>query len=191
MNVRVQGIIGWLVVVGLFAAAAFLFFSRLGPSGHVSGLAEQSVTGRIRVGAAAPNVRFVGLNGQEMTITQYKGHPLWLNFFATWCVPCKSEMPQIQRYYDKNKSKGLIVLGIDQQEEAHTVKAFAQGLKLKLPLFLDGGDGTLAYDVSSIPKSVFVDKEGVVREIYVGQMTKAAMREALAKILGDGIIEPD
>lgn len=141
-----------------------------------------------RVGNKAPNVHLLRLDRTKTTLAAYLGRPLWLNFFATWCGPCKVEMPEIQKLYLRYKSRGLLVLGLDQEEDAQTVSAFAKRFGLTFPLLIDQGEGTLAYHVAAIPESVFIDSRGMVVDIYRGQMTPEAMKREMAKLLGQNAI---
>lgn len=166
--------LSWLIVVALFVAAGYIFVRWDLP--------------RMRqpaspVGQKARNVHLVRLDGSGTTLAAYAGHPLWLNFFATWCGPCKVELPEIQKRYLANRSRGLIVLGIDQEEQAPIVADFVRRMGLSFPILIDKGEGTLTYHVSAIPMSVFIDGGGAIRDRHLGQMLGRQMDEALKKIL--------
>ena len=131
-----------------------------------------------KVGSTAPDFVF---NGVDESTSQFgslgatKGHPVWVNFFATWCPPCKAEMPEIERRYKAHRSDGFLVVGADMQESADLVRKFSLKYKLTFPLVIDAGSGASAYQVNAIPTSIFIDQSGVVRAIVRGQMSPAEM----------------
>lgn len=110
-------------------------------------------------------------------------HPLVLNFFATWCVPCKAELPLLQRRYLEMRRKGLLVVGVDQEEDATEVSAFVRRFGVTFPVVVDKGDGTLTYDIHAIPTSIFIDSSGIVRAIHVGELSASSLDADVAKIL--------
>jgi thiol-disulfide isomerase/thioredoxin len=117
-------------------------------------------------------------------LRSYAGHPLWVNFFATWCVPCKAELPEIERRYKTYNGVGLVVLGIDQQESSYAVSAFAKSYGVTYPLAIDQGAAASLFSVHLLPLSMFVDVTGTIRLIRIGQMQPDAMDAALETILG-------
>lgn len=173
---------GWTIVVALFALALVAFQHRLSVAEDQGGSLR---SGAATVGAAAPDFHFIPValpSAKPVTLSSIEGHPLWLNFFATWCTPCKAEMPEIEQRYVKHKKDGLRVLGVDQQELVAAVREFGRARGLTFPLAVDPGEGALMYDISAIPTSVFVDTGGTVRAIYRGQMSAGEMDSALRTI---------
>jgi peroxiredoxin len=132
----------------------------------------------------ALQVAVTTLDGSRILLKHYAGHPLWVNFFATWCPPCLIELPDIERRYLLNKEKDLIVIGIDQQEDATTVMRFVQAQHLTFPIVTDT-DGSVAesFHLQTLPSSIFIDANGTVRENHSGQIMPQDMDTALAKIL--------
>ena len=118
-----------------------------------------------------------------MPLNAYRGRPLWVNFFATWCPPCKDELPQIERRYEDKRPAGLLVLGIDQQEEPKVVRPFIKRFGLSYPVLIDSSRPPNAYVLQALPTSVFIDRFGIVRYIQIGEMTPPMMDKALASIL--------
>lgn len=177
--------IGWAAALFLFVLAAFIFGHRLQIA---RGAGQASRSGYAAVGSSAPDFRFVGVDArftQIGSLSATRGRPVWVNFFATWCPPCKAEMPEIERRSLAHQNDGFLVVGADQQETADLVHKFARDYGLTFPLVIDSGDGTLAYGVSAIPTSVFIDASGTVRGIYRGQMSAAQMDAAVQMIHND------
>ena len=163
------------------AIAAILVFKN-GMVG-VNEVRRPQSSGKVMVGGALPDLALRSLTGSTVGLRAYAGHPVWVNFFATWCEPCKAELPQIEQRYKTRKADGLVVYGVDQQEQAIAVKSFTAHFGVTYPIAIDPGTAALAFDIHTIPLSVFVDSTGIVRYISVGQMQPAEMDAALKTIL--------
>lgn len=173
----------WIIPIILFAIAAVIFVTSLQKNAAVPLTGDQS-TGRAHVGSAAPEVNLVAMDGKHLSFERYRGKPVWVNFFATWCPPCKEELPEIERRFQSEHARGLVVLGVDQQEKAAQVKPFIARFGLRYPVVIDeSGQGAITYDLIALPTSVFIDRAGVVRFIQIGEMSPLLMDVALKKIL--------
>jgi peroxiredoxin len=173
---------GWIIVAALFVIAAAIFATSFQRAVSVPTGGDQ-ISGRARVGSIAPDVDLITLDGKRVSIASYRGKPLWVNFFATWCPPCKEELPEIERRYQNEKSRGLVVLGVDQQETPALIKPFIARFRLGYPVVIDAGQGAMTYDLGALPTSIFVDRAGIVRFIEIGEMTPPLMDRALSTIL--------
>ncbi|HEY5095416.1 MAG TPA: TlpA disulfide reductase family protein [Candidatus Eremiobacteraceae bacterium] len=173
---------GWIIAAALFAIAAVIFVTSLQRPAAVP-LTGNQTSGSARVGMAAPDVDLVGLDGRHVSFAAYRGKPVWVNFFATWCPPCKEELPEIEKRYQLSHARGLVVLGVDQQETPALIKPFIARFGLRYPVLIDNGQGAITYDLIALPTSVFIDRNGVVRFIQLGEMSPLLMDTALAKIL--------
>jgi thiol-disulfide isomerase/thioredoxin len=172
--------LGWAAVVLLFCLAWLLF--QQGMSG-VHSFDEPAALGKAAVDKPLPNGSLTLTNGTATTLHAYVGHPLWINFFETWCPPCKAEVPDIERRFEADKSKGLVVLGVDIEETPKAAQTFSRLYKTTYPMAIDDGRTADEFDVQTIPVSVFVDARGEIRLIRVGQLDPTAMDAALAKIM--------
>ena len=123
----------------------------------------------VYAGAIAPDFSVTASDGSAQSLAALKGKVVLVNFWATWCVPCRQEMPAIQAAYDAHKDEGFTVVGIDEREGSDDVTSYARELNLHFPLFLDG-DGKVGrqYRVFGLPTSVFVGRDGVIREVVIG-----------------------
>lgn len=175
--------LAWIAIVLLFVLAWLLY--RHGMARVSDVIAPQS-SGSVAVDKSLPDAPLWRPDGGRTTLRAYVGHPLWINFFATWCVPCKAEIPEIERRYDADQGAGLIVFGIDQQESAAAVTAFAKHFGITYPVAIDTGNAASIFDLRTIPLSVFVDASGTIRSIRIGQMQPDAMDAALRTILPAG-----
>jgi len=140
-----------------------------------------------QVGKLAPDFKLPSLDGQTALLRDFRGKTVLLNFWATWCPPCRAEMPFIQQMFeDKNwAEKGLVIIAVDIGESPATVRGFAESFKLSFLVLLDrNGDAAEKYNVRGIPATFFIDKEGIIREIKIGAFTsKAEIEKVLSKII--------
>lgn len=123
-----------------------------------------------KVGSRAPDFELVDLNtGQPVTLSSLKGKPVWINFWATWCPPCKEEMPIMQKLYDEYKDKGLVILGVDVQEKESDVSPYIKEGGYSWTFVIDTtGKITDSYYVGGLPSHYFVDKDGTIQAIIIG-----------------------
>ena len=131
----------------------------------------------------AANFTLPDLAGNNVSLSDFKGKPVYINFFATWCPPCRGEMPDIEKMYQKYKDRGLVVLAIDLNEDKATVQSFISQAGYTFKVLLDQNGVTSSdYNTSSIPVSVFVDKNGGIIATRVGSLTEAEMEGYIAKL---------
>jgi len=138
------------------------------------------------LGKPAPDFQFGGQDEQPVSLSDLKGSPVLLNFWATWCGPCRGEMPYLQQIYEKWQTMGLVLLAINIGESSSDVEEFMQSQGLSLPVLLDG-DGAIAaqYGIEYIPATFFIDTEGIVQEVREGAFQSTAeIEESLLKLTG-------
>lgn len=128
------------------------------------------------VGAVAPDFSLQSVDGVEASLSDYRGEVVLLNFWATWCAPCRLEMPAFQQRYRELAPEGLQVLAVNFDESEEEVRAFQQELDLSFPLLLDpGGMVQRIYRVLGYPTTYLVDRDGVIQAIHVGIMSEAQL----------------
>jgi thiol-disulfide isomerase/thioredoxin len=156
------------VIIGLLAGV--LILTGLDPS-WLSFSADNDQLARPaapEIDSPAPEFTLPSLSGESISLKDYQGRAVLLNFWATWCLPCRAEMPLLQRYSDQSGDK-LVILAINNLESREQVDAFAKELGLVLPVALDQ-DGAVAnlYRVRGLPTSVFIDQDGKIRYHHIG-----------------------
>lgn len=140
----------------------------------------------IAVGEKAPNFTTRNLEGVEISLKDYKGQPVLINFWGAWCPPCTIEMPDIVERAKKYSGE-LSVLAVNYGDDLNTVREFTNDMNLPFSPLLDlSGDIQDLYLIDGYPTSIFVDEKGVIQKIYVGYLSAKAMDAYLALIgIGD------
>jgi len=139
----------------------------------------------VEVGKKAADFEVELLTGEKVKLSDYFGKPIFLNFWATWCGPCVSEMPDIEKI-KKEYGDNLVVLLVNGGEEKEDVEFFVNRMKYTSLVGLDKtGEILTKYDSMYIPLSVFIDKDGIIRERKVGAMTEEAMRKIIEKLVNN------
>jgi len=139
------------------------------------------------VGKLAPDFKLQSLDGQTVSLGDFRGKPVLLNFWASWCGPCRFEMPFIQEIYEDKEwsEKGLVILTIDIGENPSVVKEFVENFGLSFTVLLDTNqDVALEYNIRAIPTTFFIDKDGIIQDIKVGAFSsKTEIEKRLVKII--------
>ncbi len=133
-------------------------------------------------GRAAPNFALRTPAGEVLQLDSYRGSYVLINFWASWCGPCRGETPDLQSLYERAGQRSLVILGVNQQEEAATAGAFAAEFGVTYPIVLDrAGEVSNAYRVGrGLPVTFLVSPEGVVLKVYPGRITAGDL-EALER----------
>jgi cytochrome c biogenesis protein CcmG/thiol:disulfide interchange protein DsbE len=136
-----------------------------------------------KIGSPSQDFTATTVDGKQVSLSSYKGHPVWLTFGASWCAACVAEAPDIEAAYQKFKPKGVVVLSIFISEDALTVKDYADRVGLTYPKIADPDTRIAsAYRVYGIPAHFFIDASGVLRSIKTGGQSPEQMDAALAGI---------
>jgi len=138
-----------------------------------------------QVGNQAPDFQLQNLDGQTVSLGDLRDKPVLINFWATWCPPCRSEMPYIQEIYEEWSDKGLVVLAINIGESSSKAEGFMQSYNLSFTVLLDTKqDVAQKYNIQYIPTTFFIDKDGIIQDKMIGAFqNKAQIEKSLSKII--------
>jgi len=150
----------------------------------MAGCSPTSAQG-VEVGNLAPDFQLQNLDGQTVSLGNLQGKPVLINFWATWCPPCRSEMPYIQEIYEAWADKELVVLAINIGESSSKAEEFRQSYNLSFTVLLDTKqDVAQRYNITGIPTTFFIDKDGIIQDKVIGAFqNKTQIENRLSKIM--------
>lgn len=159
-----------------------------GPFGG-KGYADVTLTGDVsgpapRAGMVAPDFGTVTVDGEAVNLADYAGKPVWLTFGASWCVECRAEAPELQATYERYAGRGLVVLGVFIDEDAQSVRDYANRVGLTFTMVADPTTRIASrYRTLGVPTHFFINPDGVIEEVRLGGLPEAAMAELVEGIL--------
>lgn len=134
------------------------------------------------VGRPAPDFSLRDIDGNTVRLRHLRGQVVFLNFWATWCPPCREEMPEIEIIHQRYKDAGVVVIGVDLDETVAEVREYTEAGGFTWTFVIDTtGEVARDYRVDVIPTSFFIDGEGTIRSIAIGAMSEQQIEEKLAK----------
>lgn len=154
-----------------------------------TGTPSSTLGGAIQVGRPAPNFTLEDLRGEPRSLSDYLGKAVVINFWTTWCPPCREEMPALQSAYDKFSDEGFVVLAINvtQDDRPELIPPYLDELGLTFPVLLDssGLASVSLYRVIGLPTSLFVGQDGIIREIFIGAIPLDLLEAKVQSLLAE------
>ncbi|HEU4758834.1 MAG TPA: redoxin domain-containing protein [Dehalococcoidia bacterium] len=183
--------IGATLAVGAVIVGLVWFFDRPGAATSQAVTLTSAPSGPApHVGREAPDFEVRGLDGQTYHLSDFRGRPVWLTFWATWCPPCRAENPDIQEVYEANSDRGLVILALSIGESTETVRGYVQRTGLTYTIGLDQSTAVAArYRIVGIPTHFFVDADGIIRDWRIGSMSKKTMEKKVEGIMSPAGVE--
>jgi len=137
----------------------------------------------IRVGSPVPDFTLPGLDGSDIRLSDYRGRIVLVNFWASWCSPCRAEMPEIEHVYRTYRDAGFLAIGVNQLEPAPQVRAFIEEHQLTWIFALDQ-DGAVSqrWGVFGIPQSYLIDREGNIVKSWLGVLSRQELEQELRRL---------
>jgi thiol-disulfide isomerase/thioredoxin len=135
------------------------------------------------VNLRAPAFALDTLAASRVATDQLRGSVVLVNFWATWCVPCRSEMPAIQAAYDAHRNDPFSIIAVNAGEDDNTTRQFVDEFHLTFPIALDRDEAILRlYQVQALPTSFFIDPQGIIRATNVGGMSRAYIEAQISAL---------
>jgi peroxiredoxin len=169
-----------LAVIAAIVAAIWWLESRdnpgESPAGELFGPVELPLALRTegldvspKEGSLAPDFLLESLDGAELRLSDLRGQPVALNFWATWCAPCRKEIPQFVNAYARFRDQGLVIVGVNMEEGKSIAQRYVDDYGMEFPVVIDvDGEVGDAYRLLGLPVTVFIDRNGVVTSVYTG-----------------------
>jgi peroxiredoxin len=156
-----------MIVFPVLARSRFVRLALCGALALIAGAAVPAVP----LSAAAPDFTLHTMGGPNMRLQEQRGRVVMINFWATWCGPCRQEMPQLSKLYEKYRASGFVLMGVNVDDDTRNAEAVAAKLGVAFPVLLDT-DKTVSrlYDLSTMPSTVLIDRDGKVRYIHRGYL---------------------
>lgn len=133
---------------------------------------------------AAPNFTLKTLSGETVSLTDYRGQVVLVNFWASWCPPCVAELPTLHQFYLSHKSDGFVVLAVNAEENEPTIRQFVEQNGYTFPVLVDSAaTAANAYDVRAIPASFIVDQNGNIQYIHRGEIDTQTLKTVVEPLL--------
>ena len=137
------------------------------------------------LGQTAPDFALTDVEGRPVKLSDFAGRPVWVNVWASWCAPCRAEMPDIDAVYREMRGgSGLALLMVSLGEDPTAVRRYLDTVRYDLPVLLDPGfTFTEKYRVSGLPTHYFIGRDGTIRDLAIGGLKPKGMRSRLTKLL--------
>lgn len=175
-----------LLAFGLFSGGvmAFLTLYNPGQRGSISGVGGPTpVPDRVSEGTIAPDFSGVTPGGDTYSLAGLRGYPVAVNFWATWCAPCRVEMPELQAAYEAHSDIGFKILAVNAGESPDATREFMNEMGLTFPAVLDeSGDIVELYEIRVFPTTIWIDGEGIVRAEHFGPLTSDLIEAYLEEL---------
>jgi peroxiredoxin len=138
------------------------------------------------IGQKAPDFTLRASTGKNLKLSELRGQVVMINFWASWCAPCRQEMPHLNRFYEQYRKAGFTLLGVNVDDQAAVAEGMARDLNIVFPVLFDSNKQvSRRYDVDAMPSTVLIDRDGKVRHVFRGYRTgteqhyEAAIRELI------------
>lgn len=168
-----------LIAVGfllLAAAVIGLFWTNRSANGETGA--------PVRIGAQMARFELQDIQGKTVRLSDYAGKTVLVNAWATWCPPCRAEMPALNAFYQQHRAQGFVILAINAGESQAQAADFASANQLQFPVLLDQDENLMdRLSIHDYPTSILIGKDGVVKTIHVGMLTQDALQNEILPLI--------
>ena len=185
----------WVLAFAVIIVGAYVLYNRLSGDVNLGGIAttpqvvEDPTGATEEKGSEAPDFTVYDLEGNAYKLSDFRGKPVLLNFWASWCGPCQMEMPDFQKYYESHGDKvNFVIVNLTdgQQETVESASAFIAEKGYTFPVYYDTDvDAAVKYGVSAVPVSYFIDAEGYFVAWAQGALTADMLQQGMDMLLGE------
>lgn len=177
-----QNLIMLAVGVGLVLIAVAVFLALPKAQSEVEDAGSSAIP--VEIGFPVPEVKLTDLNDQPVALADYHGQVILYNAWATWCPPCKEEMPTLEAYYQDHKAAGFVVIAIESGSPVSEVASFAKSYQLSFPVWPDLKSVAMAaFRTEALPTSFLIDRKGTVRLVWTGAISRNMLEKYVTPII--------
>jgi thiol-disulfide isomerase/thioredoxin len=170
------------VAIGLFLIG-FAVLALASPKAEVNAGTQNSVV-PVAVNYAAPQLSLQNLAGETESLADYLGQVVLVNNWATWCPPCKAEMPTLVAYHNEHEEDGFSIIAVEAGEPLDEVLPFVKSFSMTFPVWLDpNGEALKAFRNGTLPNSYVIDRAGTVRYAWTGEISKAMLEKYVTPLI--------
>lgn len=176
-----------LLAAGALAACSGAGAAQKGPGGSEQGyVSGDNSSALIKDRKAAPQVHGTTLDGKPFTLSSLRGKVAVVNFWASWCAPCRAEAPTLEQIYESTKASGVQFVGVDVKDGKDNAQAFARNFKITYPsLFDEAGQVALAFRTvppNAVPSTLVIDRQGRVAARVIGSVPYSTLKDLVTKV---------
>jgi len=140
----------------------------------------------VKVNYAAPELSLQNISGETQSLADYQGNVVLVNNWATWCPPCKAEMPTLVAYHNEHNADGFSVIAVEAGEPLDLVSQFANSFKMSFPVWLDPNGASLrAFGNGTLPNSYVIDRTGTIRYAWTGEISKEMLEKYVTPLIAE------
>jgi thiol-disulfide isomerase/thioredoxin len=171
-----------MIGAGLIAIGSMLYIMR---DESTTAAAQDFSAVPAKVDYKAPNLTtLTNLDGKAVTLSDYRGKVVLVNLWATWCPPCREEMPTLQAFYEKHKGEGFVLIAINQEETRNVVAPFVEEYGLTFPVWLDlKYEAERKFNTANLPSSYVIDRNGRVRLMWIGGISESNLEKYVPAVI--------
>ncbi len=171
-----------ILLIGI--AALFLMPANNASSSTGARAGEPPSSVPVPVEYDVPKLALANLSGKPESLEDYEGQVVLVNLWATWCPPCKAELPVLQAYYEDHVAEGFVILGVDSQEKPEAVEKYITTTDVTYPIWIDEkGEAGKAFNTFTLPASFVIDRKGTVRLAWTGAISKSMLEKHITPII--------
>lgn len=177
----------WRTIIGLvlILGGGWIIFSRTLVGNSAAGSQTSGLEPAPIAGHPAPDFELLSVDGETIRLSDFKGQPVIVNFWATWCGPCRAEFPEFQKAAVDNADR-LVIIGVNNTaaDQADLIPDFLDEFGITFPIVLDTADGATveAYRVLGLPTTIFIDSNGIINEVFIGPLNKAYIESKITEL---------
>ncbi len=185
MSKTQRSLAGWILAPVLIGLGLTSFGAVIFPLRAASPASSRDFSAvPAEVNIAAPKLTLTNLEGDPVSLEDHRGSVVLVNLWATWCPPCREEMPTLQAFYEKYKPFGFVLIAIDQGETAELVRSFAAEFGLTFPLLVDeASQASRAFNTTNLPSSYVIDRSGRIRLMWIGGISEANLELSVPAVI--------